>query len=130
MPREARDALAQRQGPARLVALPAAGHEKARSNDGLKLDGGSLHWVAGTHRCFKGSDPLDSNNNKFTLSAKHYILSKCGYFNNYYIRSGNETVSIKATEKLDDKIVETDMDKSSNSFVTPFQVSVNLATED
>lgn len=100
-------------------------HEEARSNAGLKLDGGSLHWVAGTHRCFKGSSSLNSSNNKFTIPARHYILSKCGYFNNYYIRSGSEVFTITATEKLAGLNVETDVDETSNSFVTPFQVSVN-----
>ena len=100
-------------------------HAMAKSNEGLKLEGGSLHWVAGTHRCFKGSDSLNSNNSKFTIPARHYILSKCGYFNNYYIRSGSDIVTIKATEKLNADSIETDLDKISNSFVTSFQVRVN-----
>ena len=30
--------------------------DKAR--DGLKIDGGTLHWIAGTHRCFVGDEKL------------------------------------------------------------------------
>ena len=30
--------------------------DKAR--EGLKIDGGTLHWIAGTHRCFVGDEKL------------------------------------------------------------------------
>ena len=30
--------------------------DKAR--DGLKINGGTLHWIAGTHRCFVGDEKL------------------------------------------------------------------------
>ena len=98
-------------------------HQAARQPTGLKLDKGTLHWVAGTHRCFRGAEALDAVNNEFTIPARHYILSKAGYFNNYYIRSGGDVHTLEATRKLSEKVIEDDIGGRSTSFVTPFVVS-------
>ena len=29
-----------------------------KARDGLKINGGTLHWIAGTHRCFVGDEKL------------------------------------------------------------------------
>ena len=99
-------------------------HAQARRPEGLQLDKGSLHWIAGTHRCFKGTEALDASNNEFIIPARHYILSKAGYFNNYYIKSANNSATIDVTLKLNEKFIEDDIDGSSTSFVTPFTVSL------
>ena len=40
-----------------LISISARGTlNKAR--DGLKINGGTLHWIAGTHRCFVGDEKL------------------------------------------------------------------------
>ena len=100
-----------------------AEHEASRQPDGLKLDQGTLHWVAGTHRCFRGAEPLDAVNNEFIIPARHYILSKAGYFNNYYLKSNGEVHTLEATRKLAAEAIEDDIGGRSTSFVTPFVVS-------